>query len=164
MLLCRPSRGSKLSRVEDPKLIVRTSASEVSLARRDLAAMAASEQVSDVSALVPGRAGKAVRLSALIDRAGGKAGARFLNIASRDPAFAVSIPLAEAENALVVYDLAGAALPDAKGGPFRLLVPGHADECVHVKQVARIELSERAGRDTRPQDDAEHAKLHQKKK
>jgi len=57
----------------------------------------------------------------------------------------------------------GAALSDAKGGPFRLLVPGHADECVHVKQVAKIELSERMARDTRPKDDAEHAKLHKKK-
>jgi 2-dehydropantoate 2-reductase len=150
--------------VEDPKLVVRTSAGEVALARADLAAMAASAQVGDVSAVVPGRAGRAVRLSALIERAGGRAGARFLNISSRDPSFAVSIPLAEAEDALVVYDLAGAALPDAKGGPFRLLVPGHADECVHVKQVARLELSERAGRDTRPRDDTEHAKLHQKKK
>lgn len=149
--------------MEDPRLVVRTPASEVSLARGDLAAMAASGQVGDVSALVPGRAGKAVRLAALIEHAGGKAGARFLHITSRDPAFAVSIPLAEAKGALVVYDLAGAALPDAKGGPFRLLVPGHADECVHVKQVARIELSDRPGRDTRPKDDAEHAKLHQKK-
>jgi 2-dehydropantoate 2-reductase len=149
--------------MEEPKLVVRTSASEVSLARGDLAAMSASQQVSDVSALVPGRAGKAVVLAALIARAGGKASERYLNITSRDPAFAVSIPLAEAENALVVYDLGGAALPEAKGGPFRLLVPGHADECVHVKQVARIEVSDRPGRDTRPKDDAEHAKLHKKK-
>lgn len=149
--------------MEEPQLVVHTTASEVSLARGDLAAMAPREQVSDVSALVPGRAGKAVRLAALIERAGGKAGARFLNISSRDPAFAVSIPLAEAENALVVYDLGGAALAESKGGPFRLLVPGHADECVHVKQVVKIELSDRPGRDTRPKDDAEHAKLHKKK-
>jgi hypothetical protein len=53
-------------------------------------------------------------------------------------------------------------MPASKGGPFRLLVPGHADDCVHVKQLASIELSDRPGRDTRPKDDAEHAKLHKK--
>jgi hypothetical protein len=43
-----------------------------------------------------------------------------------------------------------------------VLAPGHADECVHVEYVARLELSDRPGRDTRPKDDAEHAKLHKK--
>jgi 2-dehydropantoate 2-reductase len=130
----------------------------------DCARLSESDQVADVSAVVPGRAGRAVRLAALLDRAGGSKSARFVHVASKDPAFAVSLPIEEAKGALVVYALGEAPLPESKGGPFRLLVPGHADECVHVKQVASIELSEHPGRDTRPIDDAEHQKLHQKKK
>jgi len=135
-----------------------------SLRFEDLAALAPTEQVADVSKLVPGRAGRAVRLAKLLELAGASRTARFLQVASRDPAFAVSLPIDEAKGALVVYALGDGPLPESKGGPFRLLVPGHADECVHVKQLAAIELSDRPGRDTRPKDDAEHQKLHQKKK
>jgi DMSO/TMAO reductase YedYZ molybdopterin-dependent catalytic subunit len=124
--------------------------------------MPPSAQVQDVSALVPGRAGRGVRLAALVEKAGGASGAHDLNVASQDPSFSISLPLAEAGGALVVYALGDAPLPASKGGPFRLLVPGHADDCVHVKQLASIELSDRPGRDTRPKDDAEHAKLHKK--
>jgi len=130
--------------------------------REECSRLPAEHQVPDVSALVPGRSGNAVRLAALLERAGGAEGARFLNIASKDPSFAISIPIEEAEAALVVYGLEGTPLPESKGGPFRLLIPGHADECVNVKQLARIEISDRPGRDTRPKDDEEHAKLHRK--
>ena len=136
----------------------------ISLRSADFARIPATDQVPDVSALVPGRAGKAVRLSTLLERAGGAKSARFLHVASKDPAFAVSLAVEEAKGALVVYALGDAPLPESKGGPFRLLVPGHADECVHVKQLASIDLSDRPGRDTRPKDDVEHQKLHQKKK
>lgn len=127
------------------------------------AGLPAEAQVLDVSALVPGRAGRAVRLAALVERAGGAGGRRFVHLASADPAFAVSLSVDEARGALVVYALGDGPLPESKGGPFRFLVPGHADECVHVKQLASIELADRPGRDTRPKDDAEHAKLHKKK-
>jgi 2-dehydropantoate 2-reductase len=146
-----------------PRLVVKVSSRESSVDYDACAALPDSAQVGDVGVLVPGRAGKAVRLSALLGTSGMPAGAHYLHISSSDPSFAVSIPLAEAENALVVYALGDGPLPESKGGPFRLLVPGHADECVHVKQLARIELSDRPGRDTRPKDDAEHAKLHKKK-
>ena len=86
-----------------------------------------------------------------------------MNLASSDPKFAVSVLLDELpRGALVVYELDGAPLPPEKGGPFRFLVPGHTDECVNVKQLARIELARERGRDTRPADDAEHRKLHGK--
>ncbi|MFN0006280.1 MAG: molybdopterin-dependent oxidoreductase [Planctomycetota bacterium] len=130
----------------------------ISVTAEDCAALPESVQVPDVSALVPGRAGRGVRLSALLPRAPG----RYLLVASSDPAFAISIPLAEASNAIVVYSLDGAPLPEKKGGPFRLLVPGHPDECVHVKQLASLEISDRPGRDTRPKDDAAHEALHRK--
>jgi DMSO/TMAO reductase YedYZ molybdopterin-dependent catalytic subunit len=134
----------------------------VSFAAADLAALPADAQVADVGALVPGRAGRGVRLAALLERAARDA--RHLNIASTDPAFAVSVPIDEVRaTAVVVYELAGAPLAPEKGGPFRLLVPGHPDECLNVKGLARLELSPDPGRDTRPKDDAEHAALHRKK-
>jgi hypothetical protein len=122
-------------------------------------------QVPDVGALVRGKQGRAVRLSALLARARPAETARFVNILSRDPDFAISLPLAEiAERGLVIYAAQDGALAPAQGGPFRLLVPGHPDECVNVKDLAALELAEMRGRDTRPVDDAEHARLHAKKK
>jgi 2-dehydropantoate 2-reductase len=132
-------------------------------------AFAPDAQIADAGALVRGKQGRALRLSAILARARPAADARFANILSRDPAFAISVPLDElAERAVVIYAAADgpvdAPLAAQQGGPFRLLVPGHADECVNVKDLAAIELSKERGRDTRPIDDAEHAKLHAKKK
>jgi DMSO/TMAO reductase YedYZ molybdopterin-dependent catalytic subunit len=132
----------------------------ISLTAADCAAMPESAQVPDVSALVPGKAGRGLRLAALLPKS--SRAVSYLHVASIDPAFAISLPLAEASNAIVVYSLDGAPLPEKKGGPFRLLVPGHADECVHVKQLASLEFSDRPGRDTRPKDDAAHEALHRK--
>lgn len=129
----------------------------LALTAEDCAAMPESAQVADVSTLVPGRSGRAVRLAALLERLGASPRSRYLHVASRDPGFAVSLAIDEAQDALVVY-----TVPEAKGGPFRLLVPGHKDECVNVKELASLELSDRPGRDTRPQDDAEHEALHRK--
>jgi DMSO/TMAO reductase YedYZ molybdopterin-dependent catalytic subunit len=135
------------------------------LTHADCQAFPPDAQVPDVGALAPGKRGRGVKLSAILARARPAAEARFLDIASADPAFAISVPLAEVlEHAVVVYALDGAPLPSEKGGPFRLIVPGHADECVNVKALAALELAPRRGRDTRPLDDAEHAKLHAKKK
>jgi 2-dehydropantoate 2-reductase len=132
-------------------------------AASDLAALPASAQIADVGALVPGRTGRGVRLAALLESARPSADARWLNVASLDPAFAVSVPLDEVRSeGIVVYELDGAPLPASKGGPFRLLVRGHPDECLNVKQLARLELSPERGRDTRPTDDAAHAALHRK--
>ena len=51
---------------------------------------------------------------------------------------------------MFVYELDGATLPDAKGGPFRLVTPGLGDLCANVKGVARIEVTIGTGTDTRP--------------
>lgn len=152
---------------ETPRLHLTGSllAGPASFAAADLAALPAAAQVQDVGALVPGRKGRGVRLAALLERARPDGAARWLNIASRDPSFAVSVPLDEVRaDGIVVYELDGAPLPPAKGGPFRLLVCGHPDECLNVKELARLELSPVPGRDTRPKDDAEHAALHRKDK
>lgn len=135
------------------------------LAAADLAALPPAGQVADVGELVPGRKGRAVRLSAIVELAQLDGTARYVNITSRDPAFAVSVPLDEVRaHGLVVYELDGRPLDPSKGGPFRLLVERHPDECVNVKELVRLEFSDRPGRDTRPKDDAEHQALHRKSK
>jgi 2-dehydropantoate 2-reductase len=150
----------------DPALeLVTPGGGRLALTRAALRGIPAAQQVADVGLLVPGKQGRAVWLAALLERCGGSAGARFLNLQSSDPSFSVSLPLEELpRGALVVYELEGEALPERKGGPFRLLVPGHADECVHVKALARVELAPARGRDTRPADDEAHRALHAKKK
>lgn len=150
----------------EPSLeIVTPAGARLALTRAALRGLPASQQVADAGLLVPGKCGRAVWLAGLLERCGPAQGARFLNLASADPGFAVSLPLEELpRGALVVYELDGETLPGPKGGPFRLLVPGHADECVHVKALARIELAAARGRDTRPADDAAHRALHEKKK
>jgi len=154
--------------VDDPTRLHLTGsllAGPASFRAADLAALPSAAQVPDVGALVPGRKGRGVRHAALRERAVPAPPARYLNIASRDPAFAVSVPLDEVRaQGIVVYELDGAPLEPSKGGPFRLLVSGHPDECLNVKQLARLELSPTPGRDTRPTDDAEHAALHRKNK
>src|SRR5262245_2030409 len=77
---------------------------------RELAALDAREQVDDVSRVVPGRKGRAVRLSALLELAGADPRATHLDVASLDPGFAVSEPLPAFADALVVYELDGAPL------------------------------------------------------
>lgn len=130
----------------------------------ELARLPRAAQIEDVEPLVPGRKGRAVRLSALLEVVGADARARYLDVSSIDPDFAVSESLDALHGALIVYAQDGAPMAREKGGPFRLLVPGHSDECVHVKGLARLTLAAARGRDTRPVDDAEHARLHAKKK
>ncbi|MEX2174940.1 MAG: molybdopterin-dependent oxidoreductase [Pirellulaceae bacterium] len=140
------------------------------IAFADLAGIDAAHQVADLSRLVPGRQGDAVRLAGLLALAGPKATARWLGLhASRDN-FHASIPLASVtDKALVIYRLAGEPLPETAGGPFRFFIPDFAvcqtheiDECANVKFVDRIELTADKGFDNRPHDGAEHEALHAK--
>jgi 2-dehydropantoate 2-reductase len=150
----------------DPSLqIVSPAGARLALTRAALRGLPAAQQVADVGLLLRGKQGRAVWLAGLLEKLGGTSGAEWLNLASSDPAFAVSLPLAELpRGALVVYELDGEPLPEKKGGPFRLLVPGHDDECVNVKSLATIELARARGRDTRPADDEAHRALHAQKK
>jgi 2-dehydropantoate 2-reductase len=145
--------------------IVSPAGQRLQLSRAQLAALPAAQQVADVGMIVRGKQGRGVWLAALLEKLGDGGAGAWLNLGSRDPAFAVSLPLSELpRGALVVYELDGAALPAGQGGPFRLLVPGHEDECVNVKSLAKIELARARGRDTRPADDEAHRALHAQKK
>jgi DMSO/TMAO reductase YedYZ molybdopterin-dependent catalytic subunit len=134
------------------------------LGHAELAALEPHWQVEDVGRLVPGRTGRAVTLRGVLGLAPPRKGARHLHVESGEGGFAISLPLEEAGEAVIVYELDGAPLPPAKGGPFRLLVPGHPDECVHVKALARLALGRAPGKDTRPADDAAHRELHERAK
>jgi DMSO/TMAO reductase YedYZ molybdopterin-dependent catalytic subunit len=111
----------------------------------DLAALP--EQIADVAAIVPGRAGGAVRLSALLTAAGASADATAVTLESSDGKFSQQAPLAALGSAIVVYRLGDARLPSERGGPARFLIPNledcnlpGVDRCTNVKALARIEV------------------------
>ncbi len=140
-----------------------------SFTHEDLAAIHAEHQVPDVSRVDVRRRGSAVRLAGLLESAHAKPTAKYLTLHSARDDFHASIPLdVVRDTALVIYELDGQPLPEAAGGPFRFFFAEHAachsaeiDECANVKYVDRIELSVVRGRDNRPQDEKEHAKLHE---
>lgn len=127
-------------------------------------------QIPDVSAIDSSRVGTAVWLKGLLAAVNVKDSASFLGLHSAHDNFHASIPLADVlERSFVIYELDGQALPREKGGPVRFYIPDHAncntaeiDECANVKFVDHIELTATKGFDNRPEDEDEHAKLHQK--
>jgi DMSO/TMAO reductase YedYZ molybdopterin-dependent catalytic subunit len=141
-----------------------------SLTFADLAGIAAEHQIADVSRIVPGRQGDAVKLTGLLALARPQPGAIYLGLHSSTDDFHASIPLAAvADRALVIYRLNGQPLPVKAGGPVRFFIPDFAachtdeiDECANVKFVDRIELSAAKGFDNRPHDGVEHEALHAK--
>ena len=141
-----------------------------SLAFADFAALPVEYQVLDVSRLVPGRKGDAVKFAGILQLVQPKAAAKYLGLHSSTDDFHASIPLEEvAERALVIYRLEGQPLPAKAGGPVRFFIPDFAachtdeiDECANVKFVDRIELTATKGFDNRPHDGAEHEALHAK--
>jgi DMSO/TMAO reductase YedYZ molybdopterin-dependent catalytic subunit len=141
-----------------------------SLTFTDLAAIPAESQVVDVSRLVPGRKGDAVRLAGILELVRPKESAKWVGLHSSTDDFHASIPLeAVADKALVIYRLDGQPLPEKAGGPVRFFIPDFAachtqeiDECANVKFVDRLELTAAKGFDNRPHDGDEHAALHAK--
>ena len=136
----------------------------------DLAAIDAMYQVADVSRLVPGRKGDAVRLDGILKLVQPRGSVKYLGLHSSADDFHASIPLAAvADRALVIYRLDGQPLPAKAGGPVRFFIPDFAachteeiDECANVKFVDRIELTAEKGFDNRPHDGESHEALHAK--
>ena len=139
------------------------------LTTSDFGAIDSKWQVPDVSQVDPKHKGKAVRLAGVLELVAAKPTAKWLTLHSSRDNFHASIPLdAVRDGAIVIYELDGQPLPVSAGGPFRFLIRDFAachtaevDECANVKFVDRIELTAERGFDNRPQDDAEHAKLHE---
>ncbi len=145
-----------------------------SLSAAELATLAAEYQIADVSQIEPKRQGRGIWLAGLLAAAGTKAAATHVTLHAAADDFHASVPLAAvAERAFLIYGVDDEAamkpLPASAGGPFRFFIRDHAachtaevDECANVKFVDRIELTVGPGQDNRPQDEAEHSKLHEK--
>jgi DMSO/TMAO reductase YedYZ molybdopterin-dependent catalytic subunit len=139
-----------------------------SLTFADLASIDSAYQVGDVSRLVPGRKGDAVRLEGILKLVQPRNTAKYLGLHSTTDDFHASIPLAAVtDRALVIYRLEGQPLPVKAGGPVRFFIPDFAachteeiDECANVKFVDRIELTAEKGFDNRPHDGVAHEALH----
>lgn len=127
-------------------------------------------QAPDTRALGADRAGTGVYLNALVNMAVPEDSVKYVTFRSPSDDFAASVPLDRVkENGVVIYAINGKPIPREKGGPFRFIIPNAAacqsdeiDECVNVKFLEEIVLSEEKLRDTRPKDEEEHAKLHGK--
>ena len=141
----------------------------LSLSPTELAGIDPAFQIPDVSQLVPKRQGRAVRLAGLLALARPKSGATYLTLHAATDDFHASVPLAAVrDQGLLIYEVDGKPLPMSAGGPFRFYIPEHdachsseVDECANVKFVDRIELTRGKGRDNRPEDEKQHAQLHQ---
>lgn len=131
--------------------------------RSQLRALDAASQIEDVGTLVAGKRGRGIKLAAIARAAGADPKAAHVHILSSEHDFQVSVPIGEVlDHAVVVYELDGQALPAEKGGPFRLLACGHPDECVSVKALQKISFLAVPGVDTRPKNDEEHRRLHER--
>ncbi|MGQ0809757.1 MAG: 2-dehydropantoate 2-reductase [Nitrospiraceae bacterium] len=123
----------------------------VVLDRQTLAKLPSQHQVADISTILPGMKGRGIRLRGLLDVPALAIGADHVTVHSSDGHFAASLTLKQAEEyGVLIYEMEGASLPAAKGGPFRLVTPGLGDLCANVKAVARIEITTGPGKDTRP--------------
>lgn len=121
----------------------------VSFDRAAIAALPEEHQL-DVSTVMPGMQGRGIRLQGLLDVPALAIEADHVAFHSSDGKYSACLTLRQAkEYGVLVYGLAEAPLPEANGGPFRLVTPGLGDLCANVKQVARIEVTRGPGRDTR---------------
>jgi 2-dehydropantoate 2-reductase len=121
----------------------------VSFDRTAIASLPEEHQL-DVSTVMPGMKGRGIRLKGLLDIPALAIEADQVSFHAGDGKYSVCLTLQQAkEYGVLVYELDGAALPDTKGGPFRLVTPGLGDLCANVKGVARIEITQGPGRDTR---------------
>ena len=129
---------------------------------------ALANQIEDVSQLIPGREGSAVRLQAVLEQVGLKETVRYITLESTGK-FSASVPLEAVQEGIIAYRFNDTALPENKGGPYRFFIPdvsechvGEVDACANVKFLGRIYLSHEKGRDVRPTSPQAHEEHHQK--
>jgi 2-dehydropantoate 2-reductase len=123
----------------------------VSLDRAAMRQLPAEHHVEDVGTVMPGMAGRAIKVKGLLDVPALAVQADHVTFHSLDGKYAATLTLQQARDfGLLLYELNGEPLPDGKGGPFRLITPGLGDFCANVKGVGRIEVRVGSGKDTRP--------------
>ncbi|TNE90063.1 MAG: hypothetical protein EP330_09550 [Deltaproteobacteria bacterium] len=96
--------------------------------------------VDDIAPLVPGRTGAAARVDRLFAELGLGAEGEVVVVAS-DGYATPAVPTAAFLRGLLLHSIDGQALPEGKGGPFRLLIPGDAGPagaCSNVKGVVKL--------------------------
>jgi 2-dehydropantoate 2-reductase len=122
----------------------------VSFDRKAMRQLPDEHQIADVSAVMPGMKGRAIAVRGLLDVPALNIDADHVTFHSLDGKYAAALTLQQARDfGVLVYELDGEPLPDAKGGPFRLITPGLGDLCANVKGVGKIEVTRGPGRDTR---------------
>ncbi|MGE5710918.1 MAG: 2-dehydropantoate 2-reductase [Nitrospira sp.] len=123
----------------------------VSLDRAAIQQLPGEHQVEDVSRVMPSMKGRAIKVKGLLEVPALEIQADHVTFHSSDGKYAATLTLQQANDfGLLLYELNGESLPDAKGGPFRLITPGLGDLCANVKGVGRIEVRVGSGKDTRP--------------
>ena len=123
----------------------------VSLNSAALRQLPTEHHVADVSTVMPGMTGRAIRVKGLLDVPALAIDADHVTFHSLDGKYAATLTLQQAKDfGLLLYELNGEPLPDGKGGPYRLITPGLGDLCANVKGVGRIEVRIGSGKDTRP--------------
>ncbi len=138
------------------------------LSAEDLARFPESDKIDDVRRIGARRQGGGVYLRALVERARPASGVRYVTFRSPSDDFMASVPLERVRGVgVVIFALDGAPMTRREGGPFRFIIPDPAacggdeiDECVNVKFLEEILLTAEPGRDTRPQDEIAHRRLH----
>ena len=131
-------------------------------------AFAPEERVQDIRKLGSTREGSGVYLQAILRRVRPRPSVRYITLASPSDDFFASVPIDRvAEAGLIVYAVNGESMTREQGGPFRFVIPDPAacrtdeiDECANVKFLEEIILTSGKGKDTRPQDEEEHAAIH----
>jgi 2-dehydropantoate 2-reductase len=126
-------------------------AAPTALAWQEVDALArGAARVDDTAALSPKVRGQGVRLGAVIERAQPLPAATHAMVHD-DGEYRACLTLEEARAvAVLAHRLDDAPLPEAQGGPLRLLVPTSDNLCMSVKRVTRIELLTAAAPDTVP--------------
>ena len=112
---------------------------EVELTRLALASLPG--QVSDVSALIPGRQGRGVFLREVLALVGPEGDYTFV-VSASDGMSTDPVSVEGAGEAVLVHSLDDGPFPRDKGGPYRLLIPPGEGRsaCANVKKLDRIRI------------------------
>ncbi|WP_459556885.1 molybdopterin-binding protein [Lacunimicrobium album] len=123
----------------------------------DLASLAGSARVDDVSTLDERRHGTGVRFESLVEKDRMEDASKVTLVSSED-GFQVTIPVAIAlEQGVVLYALNGNPLTVEKGGPLRFFMPktvscqtkelpaGVLDNCANLKHLVRVRIGKVVG-------------------
>jgi 2-dehydropantoate 2-reductase len=123
----------------------------VSLDRVGIEQLPDEYRVMDVSTVMPGMQGRAIKVKGLLEVPALRIEADHVTFHALDGTYAATLTLQQARDfGLLLYELDGQPLPEHQGGPFRLITPGLGDLCANVKGVGRIEVRAGSGKDTRP--------------